>query len=345
MNARERFLRSAGNESVDRPPLWIMRQAGRILPEYRSVREKHTFREICETPELAAEVTLQPLKRFNLDAAIIFSDILVVPLAMGLEVQYFPSIRITPSVETEADFENLKSPHPEESLGYVKAAIRNVRSELGDDWPVLGFSGAPYTLACYMTEGGGSKTFHKLKLMMHRTPWIYEKLMNRITDLSAAYLEMQVKASATAVQLFDSWAGDLSPRDYEHFVLPYVKRIIDHLKPLGAPVIYYINGIGNLLESVDKTGADVIGVDWRISLSDVRRRIGRDRVVQGNLDPALLFADAEVIRRRTFAMLDQTNGRGHIVNLGHGVIPTTPLEGVQAFIDANAAWAEKNERK
>jgi len=338
MNAKERFLKACNGQPVDRPPVWIMRQAGRTLPEYNKVREKYSFWEICKNPELASLVTLQPVKRFPLDAAIIFSDILTIPAAMGQEVSFTP-MSLSPAIRTAADIDSLPSPDVLGDVGYVGKAIEAVRSEVGQDFPVLGFSGAPYTLASYMVEGGSSKSFHRIKSLMYSQPDVYDRLLTKIADTVAEYLLMQIEASANAVQLFDSWAGELSVADFRQFALPYVQRIIARLKDSSVPVIYYINGIGVLLEAAAESGADVMGIDWRISLTDARRRLGVDRVVQGNLEPAVLFAPADEIKRRTFEMLDEIGGVGHIVNLGHGVLPDTPLDGIAAFIDAVAQWS------
>jgi uroporphyrinogen decarboxylase len=275
-----------------------------------------------------------------MDAAVIFSDILVVPAALGLEVQFTPRLLVSPPVRSASDTTRLTRPDVEKVLGYVGDAIRQTRREGGDELAILGFAGAPYTLACYMIEGGGSRHFHHVKEFMHTHPSPFAALMERIADTTADYLEMQVEASADAVQLFDTWAGELSPPDFRRFVLPHLRAIVDRLRPLGVPVIYYVNGIGNLLEPAAMTGADVIGVDWRVELEEVRRRLGEDRAVQGNLDPGILFAPPETIRERVFRMLDQTGGTGHIVNLGHGVIPETPLEGIAAFVNAVPEWAE-----
>ena len=340
MNAKQRFLAACNGQPVDHPPVWIMRQAGRTLPEYNKVREQHSFWDICKTPELAALVTLQPVKRFPLDAAIIFSDILTIPAAMGQQVSFTP-MSLTPAIRSAADVDNLPAVDIPGDLGYVGQAIEAVRAEVGQDFPVLGFSGAPYTLASYMVEGGSSKSYHRIKSLMYTRPEVYDRLLVKIADAVADYLLMQITASVNAVQLFDSWAGELSVPDYRRFALPYVQRIIQRLKTAGVPVIYFINGVGVLLETAAESGADVMGIDWRVSLTDARRRLGADRVVQGNLDPAVLFASKDEITRRTFAMLDETGGAGHIANLGHGVLPDTPLDGIAAFIDAVAQWSKR----
>lgn len=338
--SRQRFIAACKGENVDRPPVWIMRQAGRTLPEYRALRERIGFIETTKTPALAAEVTLQPVRRFPLDAAIIFSDILVVPEAMGLKVAYEPKLALSPRVETAADVESLKCEGAAETLGYVPDAMKIVRTELGGDKAMLGFAGAPFTVASYMIEGGGSKSFSAIKRMMFREPQIFRALLAKIADVTAKYLAMQIEAGADAVQLFDSWAGELSPAEFEEFALPNVQTITEQLSRTcaGTPVIYYVNGVGNVLENAARSGAAILGIDWRIPLSDVRRRLGSNTVLQGNLDPGVLFAAPGEIRRRTNAMLAETGGIGHIANLGHGVAPDTPLEGIEAFINAVAEW-------
>lgn len=340
MQSKERFLKACRGLAVDRPPVWIMRQAGRTLPEYLQLREKYSFWDLCRTPELAAEATLQPIRRFGMDAAVIFSDILVVPAAMGLEVAFSPSLSVSPAVRTADDVDRLRQLDPAAELGYVAGAIRCVSDQGGPELPVLGFSGAPFTLACYMVEGGSSKHFEHLKRMMYGSPEVYALLMDKISAAVTGYLRLQIEAGASAVQLFDTWAGELGPADFRLFVLPWLRRIIRELGPAGVPVIYYVNGIGNLLELAAQSGADVLGIDWRLELAEVRRRLGPARAVQGNLDPVTLFAPPPFIRERVFEMLDQTGGRGHVVNLGHGVLPETPLAGIQAFVDAVHQWGE-----
>jgi len=330
---------------VDKPPVWIMRQAGRALPEYLALREKHSFLEICTSPELAALVSLQPVKRFQMDACIIFSDILVVPMAMGINVQFSPDISLSPVIKNREDVARLKRPEMNSALGYVAQIIKNVLSEVSDSLAVLGFSGAPYTLASYLIEGGHFKNFHKTKMMIYEEPALFKELMKKIADAVGDYLEMQISAKATALQLFDSWAGELAAEDYEHLVLPYLCQIMERLRPKGVPIIYYINGIGNLLELAQKSGPDALSIDWRIKLSEVRKRLGQNQVVQGNLDPNLLLVSKEVIKQRVFEMLNQTNGKGHIVNLGHGLLVDTPLENIETFVTSVKEWAEKNEPK
>lgn len=343
MKSRERFLCACRGEQVDRPPVWMMRQAGRSLPEYRALREKHGFWEVMTTPELAAEVTLQPVRRFPIDAAILFCDILVIPAALGMEVQFTPKLSVSPVVRDRSDVDSLKPAGALESLAYVGNSLRAIREEAGEDMTVLGFAGAPYTIASYMVEGGSSKSFHKLKGLMYNSPDTYDSMIDKVVDLTADYLEMQLESGADAVQLFDSWAGELNITDYRRFALPAVQRIIERVSRKGAPVIYFLNGVGNLLEAANECGAQVLGIDWRVDLATVRKRLGDSLVVQGNLDPAVLFAPSDVIKKKTNAMLNQTGGRGHIANLGHGVMPDTPISGIETFLAAIAQWAEENQ--
>jgi uroporphyrinogen decarboxylase len=338
MNSKQRFLSACLGEPVDRPPVWMMRQAGRTLPEYRALKEQHSFWDMMTTPQLAAEVTMQPLRRFKLDAAVIFSDILTIPAAMGQDVQFSPKLALDPVIGSESDVQGLNTSGITDKLSYVGDALRETRKELTGERALLGFSGAPYTLASYMVEGGSSKTYHRIKALMYQAPDVYHQLLDKLAEAVAEYLEMQVEAGADAVQLFDSWAGELSPPDFNRFALPYVQRVVSRVTDMGAKIIYYINGMGTLVEGMKASGAHVLGADWRIELATVRARAGRDTVVQGNLDPGALFGAPEEIRRRTFAMLDQTGGVGHIANLGHGLDPATPLEGIQAFVDAVHEW-------
>lgn len=338
MDSRQRFLGACDGAALDRPPVWIMRQAGRTLPEYNALREKHSFWELVSTPALACEVTLQPLRRFPLDAAIVFSDILTVPLAMGVDVQFVPHPVLGQKVASAEDIAALRVDGAAESLSYVYEALRLVRAELGAEKALLGFAGAPYTIASYMVEGGGSKTYSKIKGLLYREPKLYERLLIAISFVTVHYLRQQIEAGADAVQIFDSWAGELSPEDYARAALPYVQLIVEQLAGSGARVIYYVNGIGNVLEQAAASGADVLGVDWRVGLGEARRRLGPGQALQGNLDPAVLFAAPEYIRARTNEMLSQTNGVAHIANLGHGVQPDTPLAGIEAFVQATVDW-------
>ncbi len=343
MNGLDRFRAACRAEFVDRPPVWMMRQAGRTLPEYRALKELHSFWDMCRTPELAAEVTLQPLRRFPLDAAILFSDILVVPAAMGMEIEFLPAPSFAWTVRSRSDIGRLTFPDVGSSLKYVADALGVIRRDVGDTHAVLGFSGAPYTLACYMVDGTGAKGFTKTRAFMHSDPEGFHQLLDRIARVVADYLRMQVEAGVTAFQLFDTWAGDLAAAEFKEFAAPYVARVVESLAGAGAFSIYYVNGIAPHIAPAAATGADVLGIDWRIELADARSRIaaamgGRLLPVQGNLDPALLFGSPALIRDKVKRLLDSTGGRGHIANLGHGLMPDTPLAGIEAFVDAVTTW-------
>ncbi len=339
MTSIERFLKAVRFEDLDRPPVWIMRQAGRTLPEYRRLREKHSFWQLCTTPELAAEATLQPLERFPLDAAVIFSDILVVPAVLGMEVSFSPRLAVSPVVRDLEGIELLNADGICERLDYVAAAIKKVYQDTQGKTAILGFSGAPFTLSSYMIEGGSSRHFIKVREMMYRHTSTFMALQEKLTHVISDYLILQAEASATAVQLFDTWAGELNPRDFKTFVQPFVQRIVQTVKKkVDIPIIYYINGIASHLSAAATTGADVLGVDWRITLSEVRRKLGERTIVQGNLDPAVLFAPQDEIHRHVKELLKETGGRGHIVNLGHGLIPETPLSGIETFVQTVIDW-------
>jgi len=340
MTGLERFLAALAGGMADRPPVWMMRQAGRTLPEYRALRERYSFSDLYQTPELAAEVTLQPLRRLPVDAAILFSDILVVPEAMGIDVTFNPAPVLTPTISTRGDIEALRPATPETSLGFVAETLSRVREEIGDTHAMLGFSGAPFTLACYMCDGSGSKGFPKTHAMMYRDPALLDDLLTRITEAVIAYLRMQCAQGITAFQVFDTWAEVLSPETYRRFALPAVQRVFRALRTTGVPSIHYLKGAAHLLDAAAEAGADVMSVDWRISLEQVRGRLGDEALVQGNLDPHTLHADPDTIRKGVWRMLDMTCGRGHIVNLGHGLSPDLPLDGIEAFLDGVRTWAE-----
>lgn len=344
MNGRERFIKACKGEAVDRPPVWIMRQAGRYLPEYLKVREKHSFMEVCRTPELVAEVVMQPLRRFPLDAAILFSDILVVPEALGQRVDYPEGgPKLSPAIDNEKAINDLKAPDDiRASLGYVALGLQAIREQIGEEKALLGFSGAPYTLATYMIEGAGSKKYFKTKEMIFSRPALFLKLMHVLADTVASYLRMQAEEGADALQLFDTWAGELSPPDYERFVLPFVQRIVDSLADTGKPVIYFAGGMAGSLPLIEQSGAGVLGVDFRTSMKDVLSRLTKRIALQGNLDPMLLFGEQAEIRSRVRLIHDEMkNGHGHIMNLGHGVLPKTPIENVEAFVDETLRLGER----
>lgn len=334
MKPRDRFLAACRNETVDRPPVWIMRQAGRYLPEYRELRSQYRFVDFCRRAELAREVALQPLRRFPLDAAILFSDILVIPEAMGIEVDYRDGGPVlSPLVETEADLDALTEPDVTRDLGYVAEALQAIRDGIGPDLALIGFAGAPYTLASYMIAGQGSKRLSAVKLMAVRQPELLDRLLGRLTDIIIRYLIMQRDKGADVVQLFDTWAGDLTPEAYARIEAPHVARIIAAMKAENIPVIYYINGSAGLLNEVRGLAPDVFGVDWRLRLSAAREALGPDIALQGNLDPHELYGPEATIRARVRELAAELGGRGHIFNLGHGIYPDTPVEGLAAFVD------------
>ena len=330
----ERLLLAARGKPVDATPVWLMRQAGRYLPEYRAIREKVPFLELCKTPDLAAEVTVQPVRRLGVDAAIIFSDILIPVEAMGLALQLDDAgPRLPQPVRTEADVSRLAIPDPEDRTGFVAEAIRRTRKALSDSVPVIGFCGAPFTLAAYMVEGGGSRTFLNIKRLLFEQRPVAHALFDKLTRTLIPYLQMQVAAGASLVQIFDSWGGELSPRDFESFSLPYLQRIVSALKS-SVPVILFGTGMSTLLPLMRSTGADVLGLDWRIDIAEARRLLGPQVAVQGNLDPAALFLPAADLESSVQDVLQGAGPIGHIFNLGHGIFPQTPPEAAQALVDA-----------
>jgi len=330
----ERLLLAARGKPVDATPVWLMRQAGRYLPEYRAIREKVPFLELCKTPDLAAEVTVQPVRRLGVDAAIIFSDILIPVEAMGLALQLDDAgPRLPQPVRTEADVSRLAIPDPEDRTGFVAEAIRRTRKALSDSVPVIGFCGAPFTLAAYMVEGGGSRTFLNIKRLLFEQRPVAHALFDKLTRTLIPYLQMQVAAGASLVQIFDSWGGELSPRDFESFSLPYLQRIVSALKS-SVPVILFGTGMSTLLPLMRSTGADVLGLDWRIDIAEARRLLGPQVAVQGNLDPAALFLPAADLESSVQDILQGAGPIGHIFNLGHGIFPQTPPEAAQALVDA-----------
>ena len=336
MNAmNDRFLRACRREPVDRTPLWIMRQAGRYLPEYRELRRRVDFLTLCRTPELAAEATLQPLRRFPLDAAILFSDILVPLEALGVQMTFNPGPKIAEPIRTASQIDKLSLRPAVEVVPYVAEAVRILRRDLDGRTPLIGFCGAPLTLAAYLTEGHGSDSYPALKTLMYREPATLERLLTKLAAAMTDYLTMQIQAGAQAVQLFDSWAGILGIDEYRRFALPYVKSIVDAVRPLGVPVIYFVNAAPHLIAQAAASGADVLGICWRTPLDVAAAIVGPTVALQGNLDPHVLFADPDVVREQATAVLDRIAGRaGHIMNLGHGILPDTPIASVEALIAA-----------
>ena len=330
-----RFLKACRREAVDTTPVWFMRQAGRYMAEYRAIREKYGLLEIVKQPELAAEVTLQPVRAFNVDAAILFADILLPlpPMGVGFEFVKGEGPSIHNPVRTQADVDALRPLHPEETLAHVMDAIRLLRAELVNT-PLIGFSGAPFTVASYMIEGGPSRDYKTTKLMMYSAPELWHAFMDKLSTALAEYLTAQINAGAQAVQLFDSWVGALSPADFEEFVLPYSKKVLDAAHATGVPVINFGTGTATLLPLMRQAGGDVIGLDWRIPLESGWQTIGHDRAVQGNLDPVALFAPIPEMKKRIHDVLRRAAGRpGHIFNVGHGILQHTPEENVKAAVE------------
>ncbi len=331
----DRFLRACRREPTDVTPVWFMRQAGRYMAEYRELRKKHTLIEICKAPELALEVTLQPL-RLGMDAAILFADILLLLEPMGAPFEFAKGEGpvIHHPVRTRADIDALRVFEPEEGLGYVLEAVRLIRRELDGKTPLIGFAGAPFTIASYLVEGGKSSDYRRTKQMMWSEPEAWSALMTKISEVVRTYLRAQVTAGAQAIQLFDSWVGALSPADYRAHVKPHVSRILADVASMGVPVIHFGTNTGALLEEQVEAGGTVIGVDWRTPLGKAWTRIGHDKAIQGNLDPLLLCAPPEVAAPYARAVIAEAAGRpGHIFNLGHGIIPETPVDNVKAMID------------
>lgn len=335
------FLRACRREVVERAPVWMMRQAGRYLPEYRAVRARASFLDLCRTPELACEVTLQPIDIFGFDAAILFSDILVPLPAMGLDVA-FPGDgpKIANVIKTRADIDALRVVDPDVDLPYVAEAVRQIRRGLAGRVPLIGFAGAPFTLATYAVEGGGSKDHAKTRALLHSDPAAAHALLDRLARTVSDCLAAQIAAGAEAVQLFDSWAGVLAPPDFREFALRAATLAIHQLRASAAfrakpvPIIYFVNGCAPYLDQYAHSGADVLGVDWRVDIGAVRRAVGDGVALQGNMDPAVLRAPTDVITQRVHAVLDAAGPRGHIFNLGHGVTPDIDPAHVRAMVQA-----------
>ena len=337
-----RFLDACWGKPVDRTPVWLMRQAGRYLPQYMAVRSKCTFLELCKTPELAAEVSIQPVDALGVDAAIMFSDILTPVEPMGMKLDFVPGPVFERPIRSMADVERLRIPQMEQDVPYVIETIKILRRELAGKVPLIGFGGAPFTLACYMVEGKGSKDFAQIKRMMYAAPDVYAALMEKITTMSMEYLNAQIKAGAQCIQIFDTWGGILSPADYERYVLPYTARLINGLNRMETPVIHFVKGCGAMLDTVKKAGGDVMGLDWHVSLGAARDLIGPQMAVQGNLDPTVLFATKAIIEREVKRVLDENAGRpGHIFNLGHGILPTVPPENARFMVECVHRLSQK----
>lgn len=339
----DRFLKALLREPVDRTPIWLMRQAGRYLPEYRASRAKAgSFMQLCKNPELACEVTLQPLERFPLDAAILFSDILTVPDAMGLGLYFTEGEgpRFERPVRTARDVDNLASPDPEQELRYVMDAVRTIRAALNNRVPLIGFAGSPWTLATYMVEGQGSKNFSNIKAMMYNDPALMHRLLEKTADSVTAYLNAQIAAGAQAIMIFDTWGGALDKASYEAFSLQYMQRIVEGLRKTDdqgkrIPSVLFTKGGGAWLEGMAATGCDALGLDWTVDIHEARARVGHQVALQGNLDPMALHAAPTRIRQEVASILEKYGpGPGHIFNLGHGITPEINPEHVAALVEA-----------
>lgn len=312
-----------------------MRQAGRYLPEYRELRSRVDFLTLCRTPELAAEVTLQPLRRFAFDASILFSDIMIPLDAFGIEMTFAPGPKVADPIRTRAQVDRLEARPVEEAVPFVAETIRLLRRELDGKTPLIGFCGAPFTVAAYLVQGEGKEGFSAMKRLMHRDPATLEALLEKLCASMADYLRLQIDAGAQAIQIFDSWCGILDQADYERFALPSVRYLLNAVQERGVPAIYFVNGAPHLLASAVSAAPDVLGVCWRQPLDQVAAIAGPDIALQGNLDPHVLFAEPEVVRARATDVLRRMNGRrGHIMNLGHGILPETPIASVEALIEA-----------
>lgn len=338
------FLRACRGEEVDYTPVWLMRQAGRYLPEYQSVRSNVDFLTLCKSPELATAVTLQPVDILGVDAAILFSDILIPLEAMGMRLEFSDKEGplLSEPVRSKTSVEKLIIPDVEDDLPYIYDTIKMLRRELENKVPLIGFAGAPFTLATYMIEGGTSKNFLNTKKMMFQNGPVFHYLMEKITDMLISYLSYQIRAGAQAVQIFDSWAGILSPVDYKKFAFPYARKVIAEIKKELVPVIYFVNDCAGILKEVKNCGADVISVDWRVDLSDAIKKLGKKVIIQGNLDPCALFLPQEKLEERVKEILWKGEiARNHIFNLGHGVLPQTPVENVIAMVEAVHTYGRK----
>ena len=329
------FLRACRGEPVERVPVWIMRQAGRYLPEYRAIRAKHGFLEVCKTPELAAEVSLQPFRLLGVDAVIVFSDILIPAEAMGVAIELGDAGPVIESpVRSAAQVQALRDFDPEMNTGFLTAAIRQLVRELGPGVPVLGFAAAPWTLACYMVEGKNKDGFPLAKTMLYAEPDLLRALLERIARAAAGYLRAQIAAGAAAVQLFDTWAGELSLEQYREFELPATQLLIEEIRAGETPVILYTKASTHLLGAVAESGASVLSVDWRADLAALRERLGARSALQGNVDPCVLLGPEEGVRQAAREAVEKTGGAGHILNLGHGILPQTPVANARAFVAA-----------
>lgn len=344
----DRYLKALLREPVDMTPVWMMRQAGRYLPEYKATRaQAGDFMSLCRNADLACEVTLQPLRRYDLDAAILFSDILTIPDAMGLGLSFGAGEgpKFARPIERKADVDNLPIPDPEGELQYVMNAVRTIRRELKGEVPLIGFSGSPWTLATYMVEGGSSKAFTKIKKMLYADPKLLHSLLDKLANSVILYLNAQIKAGAQSVMVFDTWGGVLAHRDYKEFSLQYMHKIVDGLLRENdgrrVPVTLFTKGGGLWLEAMADTGCDAVGLDWTVDIADARARIGHKVALQGNMDPSVLYASPERIEQEVQAILAGFgNGSGHVFNLGHGIHQDVPEQSPKVFVDAIHAFSK-----
>lgn len=344
----DRYLKALLREPVDMTPVWMMRQAGRYLPEYQATRaQAGDFMSLCRNADLACEVTLQPLRRYDLDAAILFSDILTIPDAMGLGLSFGAGEgpKFARPIERKADVDNLPIPDPEGELQYVMNAVRTIRRELKGEVPLIGFSGSPWTLATYMVEGGSSKAFTKIKKMLYTDPKLLHSLLDKLANSVILYLNAQIKAGAQSVMVFDTWGGVLAHRDYKEFSLQYMHKIVDGLLRENdgrrVPVTLFTKGGGLWLEAIADTGCDAVGLDWTVDIADARARIGHKVALQGNMDPSVLYASPERIEKEVQAILAGFgNGSGHVFNLGHGIHQDVPEQSPKVFVDAIHAFSK-----
>lgn len=337
MIVNDLFLKACKREAIARTPVWMMRQAGRYLPEYRAIRAKADFLTMCKTPELAAEVTVQPVDIVGVDAAIIFSDILVIPEAMGMRLEMVESEgpRLHEPIRTPEQVDDLRVPDPEKSLRYVLQAIAETKRILHGRVPLIGFAGSPFTLAAYMIEGSGSKEWKNTKRLMLEAPEVMKQLLSKLADAVRLFLEAQIAAGADAVQIFDTWGGILAPDHYKKFSLDFIHQVVSRLHRKGEPVIVFSKGANHSLRDIASVGADVVGLDWTIDMAEARQQIGELVALQGNLDPSVLYASPEAIRREVRAILRKFgHGSGHVFNLGHGIFPDVPVEHAKALVQA-----------
>ncbi|MEN1783689.1 MAG: uroporphyrinogen decarboxylase [Bacteroidota bacterium] len=337
------LLRALRGETVNRPPVWMMRQAGRYLPEFMAIREKYDFFTRCQTPELASEITVQPIRRYGMDAAILFSDILVIPQAMNIEVEMKPNFGpyLPNPIQQAADLDRVIVPNIQDTLGYVMEAITMTKAKLNDEIPLIGFAGSPWTILCYCVQGAGSKSFDKAKALCFSDPSTAHALLQKITDTTIAYLLEKVKAGCDVIQLFDSWGGMLSPTDYQEFSMQYLQQIVDALKE-KVPVVLFAKGCWFALETMAHSGAAALGVDWTCAPQHARYLSGGNITLQGNFDPARLFSTPETITAMVHQMIDAFGKDRYIVNLGHGILPDIPLTHAAAFIEAVKSYPSKS---